>query len=68
MKKLKGANLGNWLVLEKWMEPDLFDDTGTEDETWLARKMDPVVLAERMKKHRDTYVTEEDFAALQDVE
>ena len=64
MKKLKGANLGNWLVLEKWMEPDLFDDTGSEDETWLARKMDPVVLAERMKKHRDTYVTEEDFAAL----
>ena len=64
MKKLKGANLGNWLVLEKWMEPDLFEDTGTEDETWLVRKMDPGALAERMKKHRDTYVTEEDFAAL----
>ena len=64
MKKVRGANLGNWLVLEKWMEPDLFEETGTEDETWLVRKMDPTALADRMKKHRDTYVTEEAFAAL----
>ena len=33
MDKIKGANLGNWLVLEKWMEPDLFEDIGVEDET-----------------------------------
>ena len=62
MEKIKGTNLGNWLVLEKWMEPGLFEDIGVEDETWLVRKMDPKALAERMKKHRDTYVTEEDFA------
>lgn len=66
MEKIKGANLGNWLVLEKWMEPDLFEDIGVEDETWLVRKMDQAALAERMKKHRDTYVTEADFAALAD--
>ena len=23
--KIKGVNLGNWLVLEKWMSPALFD-------------------------------------------
>ena len=23
--KVKGVNLGNWLVLEKWMSPSLFD-------------------------------------------
>lgn len=25
--KVKGVNLGNWLVLEKWMSPALFDGT-----------------------------------------
>ena len=24
---IKGVNLGNWLVLEKWMSPELFDGT-----------------------------------------
>ena len=23
--KVKGVNLGNWLVLEKWMNPALFE-------------------------------------------
>ena len=27
MEKIKGVNLGNWLVLEKWMSPALFDGT-----------------------------------------
>ena len=26
-----GVNLGNWLVLEKWMSPDLFAGTSAED-------------------------------------
>ena len=25
--KVKGVNLGNWLVLEKWMSPALFEGT-----------------------------------------
>ncbi len=61
MNKIIGTNLGNWLVLEKWMMPEVFEGTGTEDETWLARKLSPGELAGRMKRHRDTYVTEEDF-------
>ena len=32
MEKIKGVNLGNWLVLEKWMSPALFDGTTAEDE------------------------------------
>ena len=28
MKAIRGTNLGNWLVLEKWMKPDLFEGTG----------------------------------------
>lgn len=61
MEKIRGTNLGNWLVLEKWMKPDLFDATHTEDETWLSRKMDPAAFEVLIRQHRDTYVTEEDF-------
>ena len=37
MYKIIGTNLGNWLVLEKWMSPFIFDGTDAEDEVWLAR-------------------------------
>ncbi len=30
--KVKGVNLENWLVLEKWMNPALFEGTTAEDE------------------------------------
>ena len=33
--KVKGVNLGNWLVLEKWMSPSLFEGTTAEDEYYL---------------------------------
>ena len=66
MNKVHGTNLGNWLVLEKWMKPDLFAASGTEDETWLARKTPADEFAALLKKHRDTYVTEEDFRFLSD--
>ena len=61
MGKIRGTNLGNWLVLEKWMEPEMFSGTNTEDETWLSRTLGQEKLQERMETHRDTYVTEEDF-------
>ena len=64
MEKIRGANLGNWLVLEKWMNEPFFEGTGVEDETWLVRKTDPEALREKMKRHRDTYVTEADFEYL----
>ena len=66
MKKIKGVNLGNWLVLEKWMLPELFEGTGAEDEVWLNRKMNPTELKEKMKEHRDTFITEQDFAFIKE--
>ena len=50
MEKIHGTNLGNWLVLEKWMKPDLFAATETEDETWLSRKMEPEAFAALIDK------------------
>ena len=64
MDKIRGVNLGNWLVLEKWMDINLFRDVDAEDEVWMARTMPPEALAARLKEHRETFVTAEDFAAI----
>lgn len=61
---INGVNLGNWLVLEHWMSPHIFEGTNTEDEIWLGRALKPDELAARLKAHRDTYVTEEDFLSI----
>lgn len=62
MKKIKGVNLGNWLVLEKWMNPAMFAGTECEDETWLCRTLPQNIKADRYTQHRSTYITERDFA------
>lgn len=62
--RIVGVNLGNWLVLEKWMNPRLFAGTDAEDEYHLARALAPERYEERMRAHRDTYITERDFALL----
>ena len=66
MEKLyvKGVNLGNWLVLEKWMSPALFDGTTAEDEYYLPRQLSPEVYEARIKIHRSEYITERDFATI----
>ena len=37
--KIKGVNLGGWLVLEKWMAPHLFDGTNADDEYYLPQEL-----------------------------
>lgn len=61
IKKIKGVNLGGWLVLEKWMDERPFKNTYAEDETWLARELSHDELKARLTKHRDTFITEKDF-------
>ena len=61
---IKGVNLGNWLVLEKWMSPGLFAGTDAEDEYYLPRRLSPEVYEARMKIHRSEYITERDFATI----
>ena len=56
--QIKGVNFGNWLVLEKWMSPELFDGIDAEDEVWMNRDMDQQEKGALLKKHRDTYLTE----------
>lgn len=64
---VKGVNLGNWLVLEKWMSPALFDGTTAEDEYYLPRQLSPEVYEARIKIHRSEYITERDFATIKHI-
>ncbi len=61
---VKGVNLGNWLVLEKWMSPALFDGTDAEDEYYLPTQLSPEVYEARIKVHRSEYISERDFATI----
>jgi glucan 1,3-beta-glucosidase len=62
-KKLHGVNLGGWLILEKWMTPSLFAGTDAQDEYELSRTPEG---RERIKRHRRTFIVEEDFKWMKD--
>lgn len=62
--KVKGVNLGNWLVLEKWMSPALFAGTTAEDEYYFPRQLSKEVYEARIKIHRSEYITERDFVTI----
>ncbi|MBS6232354.1 MAG: cellulase family glycosylhydrolase, partial [Sutterella wadsworthensis] len=60
-EQINGVNLGNWLVLEKWMKPGIFAASGEADEIWLHRATESAELESLLTRHRDTYITEADF-------
>lgn len=69
MEKVKGVNLGGWLVLEKWMHPALFDGYIAEhyDETSFCRCLSDEAKRARLQVHRDTFITLNDFRWIRDV-
>lgn len=58
---LKGVNIGGWLVLERWITPSIFDGTSAVDEYTFSQLSDA---PDRLKKFRDSFITEADFAWL----
>jgi len=61
VNKLRGVNLGSWLLLEKWMVPSVFEGTAATDETtWCAEL--GATAPERLRRHWNSFVTREDFA------
>jgi glucan 1,3-beta-glucosidase len=61
---LHGVNLGGWLVLEKWMTPDLYAGTNAEDEYSLAESLGKNRMTDLLKRHRETWITADDFSWL----
>ncbi len=65
-KKLRGVNLGGWLVLEKWMTPSLFAGLAARDETgWCVELGDNAGAI--LKRHWQSFITRDDFAWLVEI-
>ncbi|KAL4975071.1 glycoside hydrolase superfamily [Aspergillus desertorum] len=64
--RIRGVNLGGWLVLEPWITPSLFDEAGDEavDEYTLAEVLGSEEAAARLSEHWSTFITEEDFSLI----
>merc|ERR1711974_209405 len=67
---IRGVNLGNWFLLEKWVAGDLFndaannslDDTCTAlDEYGLMNELGPEVAKPRMEHHWANWISEDDI-------
>lgn len=59
-EQLRGVNLGGWLVLEKWITPSLFEGMKAEDEHSWCLEVGRGKKG-KLKAHRDTFITEDDF-------
>jgi glucan 1,3-beta-glucosidase len=60
-KKVRGVNLGGWLVLEKWMTPSLFEGLKATDETTYCVELGAHA-EQRLKQHWNSFITRDDFA------
>lgn len=61
MEKIKGVNLGSWLVLEKWMVPHLFKDIAAVEEGTLTLNPQTIQMKEILRQHYASFITERDF-------
>ncbi|MBC8138120.1 MAG: glycoside hydrolase family 5 protein [Fibrella sp.] len=61
-RKWRGVNLGGWLVLEKWMTPSVFAGVDAGDEWTFCQKLGKAAATARIKKHRDNWIKDSDFA------
>ncbi len=57
--------MGGWLVLEKWMVPDVYRGTDALDEYSLCLALGSKA-KERLDHHRETFITAEDFRWIKD--
>lgn len=59
-KDIRGVNLGGWLVLERWITPSIFEGVDGPDEYSLVKELGRHEATRRLKKHRQTFITEDD--------
>jgi glucan 1,3-beta-glucosidase len=62
--RLRGVNLGGWLVLEKWITPSLFTGLESVDETSYCVELGEAEATLRLHHHWNTFITRDDFAWL----
>ncbi|KAF9055866.1 exo-beta-1,3-glucanase [Panaeolus papilionaceus] len=65
--KVRGVNLGGWLVLESWITPSVFDATNDwriVDEYTFCKYQSKSVASKALQKHWGSWITEKDFVAI----
>ncbi|KAJ6520131.1 glycoside hydrolase family 5 protein [Mycena sanguinolenta] len=66
-QKVRGVNLGGWLVLEPWITPSLFSNTDNNnivDEWTFGSLQSKATATAALAAHWNTWITESDFAAI----
>lgn len=66
-EKVRGVNLGGWLVLEPWITPSIFENTNNVnivDEWTFGEYQDYNTAQTALQNHWDTWITESDFKAI----
>ncbi|KAI5117542.1 hypothetical protein M0805_004371 [Coniferiporia weirii] len=66
-EKVRGVNLGGWLILEPWIVPSLFEDTNNTniiDEWTFCQLQNRSVAEAALQNHWDTFYSESDFKAM----
>ncbi|KAF9108672.1 hypothetical protein BGX27_008256 [Mortierella sp. AM989] len=67
---IRGVNLGGWLVLEPFITPSMFNpyiSQNVTDEYSLSKLLGPEKAKETLKKHYETWVTEDTFKRIRDL-
>ncbi|KAK4995410.1 hypothetical protein LTR28_000533, partial [Elasticomyces elasticus] len=62
-EKVRGVNLGGWFVLEPWITPSIFEATpdNVVDEYTLCQTLGKSEALNRLSKHWNTWITQDDF-------
>ncbi|KAE8151867.1 glycoside hydrolase superfamily [Aspergillus avenaceus] len=64
--KVRGVNLGGWLVLEPWITPSIFDEAGdgAVDEWTLTKVLGKEEAKARLTEHWESFVSQADFTRM----
>ncbi|EJD06576.1 glycoside hydrolase family 5 protein [Fomitiporia mediterranea MF3/22] len=65
--KIRGVNLGGWFVLEPWITPSIFENTGNDDiidEFTFGQHLNSSYAQQVLQQHWNTWITEDDFKAI----
>ncbi|PHZ13704.1 beta-glucosidase 6 [Rhizopus microsporus ATCC 52813] len=73
--RIRGINLGGWLVLEPFITPKIFEQpipgyeaaTPVVDEWTLTERLGPAEAKRQLKEHYETFITENDFKKIADM-
>ncbi|MFR2626662.1 MAG: glycoside hydrolase family 5 protein [Collinsella sp.] len=64
MERILGVNLSGWFIPEPWVTPSLYAATGASNAAELQEAMGTAAYNERMRRHYETFVSEDDFRRL----